>query len=67
MHREHGGKTPLWAPPKSKAKSKGSRKSTAKEATARIAEEEETNGHKLDGRVEAEEAQELCCWRGHQP
>ena len=30
MRREHGGKTPLWAPPKSKAKSKGSRKSTAK-------------------------------------
>jgi hypothetical protein len=30
MHREHGGKTPLWAPPKSKAKSRGSRKSTAK-------------------------------------
>ena len=30
MGREHGGKTPLWAPPKSKAKSRGSRKSTAK-------------------------------------
>ena len=27
----------------------------------------EAKGHKLDDRVEAEEAQALCCWRGHQP